>query len=639
MASVRGTTPDIPQASIVNRMTSLLTHRGLAACFAVIVAVQLAQAFPITVILHMPPPTQLRVEQLWRITLVNTGASPVRAKLFGVAYNENGKWIADGTSRAFDVPRGSTTVSASDISPIDYSGDPAYDDIIRATGTVPAGTYTICVYAIDPVTGDTLGRDCSSSHVVLNVTPPQLIAPGNDDSVRTPVPLFSWSPVAPYASLIDVSYSLKIVEVVGRQSAYDAVQSNPPWFSEADLPVPLCPYPLSAEKFEPGVRYAWQVTAFARDMNGAKGEVAKSEIWGFTVAVQDTPGGVTAADDWEARGISNAKPAGGSGQDTAGVDGQGIGSIGGPAGIVGSAIRVDSQTRVDTLTSIPGLGETPSPDSARNTHGGMTGQDSSKGLGISGAKPDTTAKVAPQDICSVLHAKLTASGQERAYTITIVSKTDSTVKWRPSPSNAPIWPHVAVSINTGGDSITSIDGGPTKGWERTPAKFPPGATKVTWKNSSGIPSGETQLGIIHQRPRPTPVPPIIVEFLDSTAEVLCRDTLYPGVEGTFYELTDEDYGTVVEVPYADLNVEFVNPYASTSDASIIIIDRQTNVPVKSRATRPVPVQSVNGLNRLAIPLPDYGLKAGKSYQLRVPGAKSTFVFNFKIKSDKDTNVR
>ncbi|MBU2491175.1 MAG: T9SS type A sorting domain-containing protein [Bacteroidetes bacterium] len=53
-------------------------------------------------------------------------------------------------------------------------------------------------------------------------------------------------------------------------------------------------------------------------------------------------------------------------------------------------------------------------------------------------------------------------------------------------------------ITVGSDSILSISGGVSVGWERTPSKFPPGSNSIIWTNSSGeIPSDSTYLGNIY----------------------------------------------------------------------------------------------------------------------------------------------
>jgi hypothetical protein len=519
----------LPLRAYMNALKSILA----AVCVAVVLTSTAIAGDPVRVILHMPPPTQLRVEQLWRISLVNTTQSKIRLKLYGVAHDGTGRWIANGTSSAFDIPPGIMNVGPSDIGPIDYHADAEYDAVVTRTGTVPAGIYTICMYALDAVTSDTLGRDCSSAHVVLNVTPPHLINPRSNEILRDVPPVFSWTPVAPMVSLIEVSYRLNVVEVLGRQSPYDAIQSNPSWFSEDNLANTLVQYPLSAETFEPGATYAWQVTAFARDMNGAEGELAKSEIRAFSLVVQDTAG----------RPITNK---------------------------------------------------------------------------------------APDNICGTTAAKLTSAGKDRSYKLTITYN-DSV----PRPERVQ-----SILVKCHKDTVLSIEGGVPKGWERTPSKFPPGSSAVTWTSTSGaIPAGTTELGVLTFAGTSSAPVTVVFEWLNKGNDVMCKDSTILNERLTYYELTDEESDALLEVPNTVLHIEYMNPYASMSDGQISIVDASSHTRMKSNATRPPVIQNLNGLNRIAVPLPDYKLLPGKSYTFRVACAKSTFVMNFKIKTDKATNDR
>ncbi|HEY3875145.1 MAG TPA: hypothetical protein VGM92_06685, partial [Candidatus Kapabacteria bacterium] len=150
---------------------------------------------------------------LWHVTLINSGA-PRPVVLYGIAHDGNGNFVADGLTSTFTISKGVTVVSPPELEPITYNSDPGYDNIVRRTGTVPSGKYTICVYVLDAKnTKDTLGRDCINNQVVLNVTPPQLIHPENNVVVTENLPLFTWTPISPLVPVTDVSYALRIVEV------------------------------------------------------------------------------------------------------------------------------------------------------------------------------------------------------------------------------------------------------------------------------------------------------------------------------------------------------------------------------------------------------------------------------------------
>ncbi|HVK38232.1 MAG TPA: hypothetical protein VNA88_06870 [Candidatus Kapabacteria bacterium] len=229
----------------------------------------------------------MHLEAMWYMGIENLGPDARAIRLYGIAFeSRTGRRIADGLSDVFEAPPGMSTVNPADISPIDYDADPDYEEAVLRTGRMPSGEYTICVYAIDERTRDTLGRDCITEHVVLNVTPPQLIYPRDGSTVAESRPLFTWAPVSPVSADLDITYGLRIVEIVGRQSPLAAMESNPPWYEEDGLAVPLCPYPLSAELLEAETRYAWQVIARTEGGERKAGELARSEVWEFLIREQ-----------------------------------------------------------------------------------------------------------------------------------------------------------------------------------------------------------------------------------------------------------------------------------------------------------------------------------------------------------------
>lgn len=234
----------------------------------------LAQAPPrVTVRLQQPPPNQLRVSDMWKITLTNSGRATVRIYLQGIATEVRDGQVVDAQTAPFDLPPGTKRLTGREVEPIKVnSSHGRYKNILLQTGLVPSGDYTICVYAKEIATDEVVGSDCFNQEI-QNVSL-VLMAPDNSTSVGDDLPMFNWT-TAPLLTT-GATYSLKIVEMFGSQSPTSAMESNPAYFRQENISARNFSYPVSASKFKTGKQYAWQVTLFN---DGVK--VAESEVWSF----------------------------------------------------------------------------------------------------------------------------------------------------------------------------------------------------------------------------------------------------------------------------------------------------------------------------------------------------------------------
>lgn len=253
-----------------------------------IAALQLASfsvCAQVNVNLHRPPPNQLHVADLWRVDLTNTTKAPLIVYLHGTAIESNKKVVVvDAQTTTFTLQPGTKMVNGNDLSPIKINtADPFYRNITTATGQVPSGDYTVCVEVVEAKSGAILGKDCYDQHIDLS-GPPILILPPDESTVQEKLPNFSWLPPAPLPGGTKVRYQLKIVEVYGRQTAYDAMLSNPAYFLQPSLTTPYFPFPLSARPFVDGHIYAWKVTA---TNVGDRSPLGESEVWSFTFQPRD----------------------------------------------------------------------------------------------------------------------------------------------------------------------------------------------------------------------------------------------------------------------------------------------------------------------------------------------------------------
>lgn len=106
--------------------------------------------------------------------------------------------------------------------------------------------------------------------------PPMLVFPFDRDTIKGPVPAFSWLPPNNLIGTPGLTYNLKMVKIREGQSKEVAINTNPALISQTNLYSNLWNYPLSAPAFEAGEHYAWQIAAF---VNG--GYYGRSEVWEF----------------------------------------------------------------------------------------------------------------------------------------------------------------------------------------------------------------------------------------------------------------------------------------------------------------------------------------------------------------------
>jgi len=230
----------------------------------------------IQVRLHQPPPNQLKIEHLWWVDLDNTTQSSYTVYLYAEITKAQKGLIFKARSNSFKLTLGKKRITPKDITDVSnvwYASK--YRDYIIRTGSVPQGTYTVCIYVMQEHTGNELGKHCITLPVYLPGAP-RLISPVDGAMVKDKHPLFTWTRPAPLPQGEHVTYTLRIVEVLKGQTKEEAIRSNKPLYEGKALSKPYFLYPTSAKAFDKGKEYAWQIFA----MSGGF-EIGKSEVWQF----------------------------------------------------------------------------------------------------------------------------------------------------------------------------------------------------------------------------------------------------------------------------------------------------------------------------------------------------------------------
>lgn len=273
----------------------------------------------VVVNLQAPPPYQMRIEDMWNLVLINQG-KPTEVYLHGVAREQNAGLITDVSTSVFYLPVGIKRIRSVDVGTVTINqSNQNFNSVINRLSALPNGNYEICIDVIRATDGFILGTGCIQ-HEVLNLSQVELLYPENnsvldplfeDDDVLANEPninqtllrvkptgregsipmtmystakrysnsiVFSWLPPTPLPASVRVTYRIKIVELIGNQSPYDAMQSNPMFFSASGIMTTSFQYPVAAREFNPEREYAWQVEAYAGDVL-----LTSSEIYSFVI--------------------------------------------------------------------------------------------------------------------------------------------------------------------------------------------------------------------------------------------------------------------------------------------------------------------------------------------------------------------
>lgn len=227
-----------------------------------------------------PAPNQLTISDLWRVQLNNTGRTDVSVVLRGTVEETREGLLLDARSSEVVLRPGINTFRGPELEPVDLQETNSdYERIIVRTGQAPTGDYTICVYALESTTMEELGSDCLDHNVEL-VSPPELISPGIEAQVNDRFPVFSWTPPAPLPGRQAVTYRIRIVRMLGRQTPLAALQANPSWYEEGNLRTTFLQYPLRAQPFSEG-QYAWVITAETAGLTRQGVVLGQSELGYF----------------------------------------------------------------------------------------------------------------------------------------------------------------------------------------------------------------------------------------------------------------------------------------------------------------------------------------------------------------------
>jgi hypothetical protein len=217
----------------------------------------------------------------WKVVVNNTTSQTLRVFFYGLGTEVQRGKVYEVLSQQRDLPPGITTFSTQyyvGLQPFNtlYEDQSLREYAIR-TNALPAGDYEFCIRALSATDSSQLGENCYQ-FTADYFSPPVLILPENNDTVREDYPYFSWLPPVPNNGQA-FTYTLTLYELQNMQTAFSATQTNAPFYERKAISMPATQYGINARNLRQGYRYAWKVSA---EVNG--NTVATSEIWSFVFA-------------------------------------------------------------------------------------------------------------------------------------------------------------------------------------------------------------------------------------------------------------------------------------------------------------------------------------------------------------------
>lgn len=156
-----------------------------------------------------------------------------------------------------------------------------YKQKVFFTGRLLEGNYTVCL-SIENMDGQILANNICANFTIVYPSASQLLFPMNNDSLSANInyPTFQWTPVI-VPPAYQITYSLRIVEVLQGQTPFQAMSANIPVYENTQLTINTHTYPISALPLEKGKRYAWQIQVLDQYGLPPTQNNGKSEIFTF----------------------------------------------------------------------------------------------------------------------------------------------------------------------------------------------------------------------------------------------------------------------------------------------------------------------------------------------------------------------
>ena len=241
----------------------------------------------VTINLQLPPVGIVQKNQLWNLSLINTGSSTAIVKLNMLMTDiATGQPVLSASTNTVNLPQGSRLLQYAELLPVTYTVlNSNYNVDPSSNGFLPVGNFNVCFQVMKhgAEAFQAVSEECTTIEIEP-LTPPYLTIPADESEIEQDRPFFSWLPPNPISLFNNLSYSFKLVEVLPNQRGSEAVQQNIPLVLREFVTGNTFSYPNANPKLDTAKIYAWQVVANNNNLH-----VANSEVWTFKIkpGVQD----------------------------------------------------------------------------------------------------------------------------------------------------------------------------------------------------------------------------------------------------------------------------------------------------------------------------------------------------------------
>jgi hypothetical protein len=237
----------------------------------------------VSVILYPEPAKQFFIDDVWKTILINASTKPETVIIQWQIKTGGSQDVLTVTTQAVTLAAGSNSLNATESASAKWDyGNTSAAAVLRSTGKLSYGQYTLGV-SVMTLTGKLIGSN-SEELDIQPMLPPQLSSPRNEDTVTVKYPLLTWIPPRPVVSGVEVTYSLRLVALQKGQSPAEGLLQNEPLLNLTGLATIYTTYPGTAQELQPGVNYAWQVSASYEGYS-----LGTTEIWTFTLKPPPPP--------------------------------------------------------------------------------------------------------------------------------------------------------------------------------------------------------------------------------------------------------------------------------------------------------------------------------------------------------------
>ena len=229
----------------------------------------------VTASLNYFNPYQINVEDFYQISVINSG-SETQFDL-EVTISTSGVLVYKSFVKNVEIPRGSKTFTYTGLTIKSEEFPPnKYLKNLQTYRQFTTGVYEVCYLFTTVNTKEPQGENCDEREIV-SMTPILLNTPDQNAKVNSTSPIFIWIPPTPLPKS-GINYQVKIVEILPRQSEFEALTRNPAIFKGEYFNSLTFNYPNNAIPLQNKKSYAWQVI-------NPENRKIDSEIWKFTIDI------------------------------------------------------------------------------------------------------------------------------------------------------------------------------------------------------------------------------------------------------------------------------------------------------------------------------------------------------------------